>query len=340
MKKRLASTGPHLLVAFSLALCVWPRAASAVPQKGEDPARKIWVDLQERRPASPESAPPHGGKAGRKSSGGAAAARPKYKRVTLPLPRLKAAKSARGRKRKPQVVRDDSAVRTRDRSLGITIWRLRPPTPADAGRDFIHDGGEDWMPVRVSVGTPLAEGDRVRVGIESPEPGYLYVINREVYANGRRGEPALIFPTTRINGGDNRVKAGRLIELPSQQDDRAYFTVRPSRRRPDQVGELLTAIVTAKPLDLDIGPERLRLPEEQVLEWEQRWTVPWELFEQIGGEGTPWTRAEREAGLAASRDLVQDEPLPQSIYHVRTKADAALLVSVSLPFRGARVTPR
>jgi hypothetical protein len=237
-------------------------------------------------------------------------------------------------------VRDNSAVRTRDRSLGITIWRLRPPTPADAGRDFIHDKGQDWVPVRVSVGTPLAEGDRVRIGIESPEPGYLYVINREEYADGSRGRPALIFPTTRIRGGDNRVKAGRLVELPSQQDDVPYFTVRPSGRRPDQVGELLTVIVTAKPLDLDIGPARLRLPEEQVLEWEQRWTGAWELFEQVGGEGTPWTRAEREAGLGGTRDLVQDEPLPQSIYHVRTKADAVLLVSVSLPFRGARVAPR
>lgn len=182
---------------------------------------------------------------------------------------------------------------------------------------------------------PLAEGDRVRVGIESPSPGYLYVINREEYADGSRGQPALIFPTTRIRGGDNRVQAGRLIELPSQQDNVPYFTVRPSRRRPDQVGELLTIVVTARPLALNIGPERQRLPERQVLEWEHRWSGPWELFEQVGGEGSPWTRAEREAGLGASRDLVQDEPLPQSIYHVRTKAAAALLVSVSLPFKRA-----
>jgi hypothetical protein len=333
MKKRLASAGPHLLVAFSLALCILPQAASAVPQQGEDPARKIWVDLQKRRPASPERAPLHGGEAEQKGGDQAATARPRYQRMTRPLPPLKVARPARGRR--PRAGRHDSATPTRDRSLGITIWRLRPSTPADAGRDFIHDSSEDWVPVRVSMGTPLAEGDRVRVSIESPEPGYLYVINREEYANGSRGEPALIFPTTRIRDGDNHVKSGRLVELPSQQDDVPYFTVRPSRRRPDQVGELLTIIVTAQPLALDIGPERLRLPEGQVLEWEQRWVGPWELIEQVGGEGTPWTHAEREAGLGASRELVQDDPLPQSIYRVRTKADATLLVSVSLPFKRA-----
>ena len=61
------------------------------------------------------------------------------------------------------------------------------------------------------------------------EPGalsdraYLYVIDREQYADGTQGEPYLIFPTTRTRGGDNSVKAGRVMEIPSQDDNPPYL---------------------------------------------------------------------------------------------------------------------
>ena len=75
------------------------------------------------------------------------------------------------------------------------------------------------------------------LSFESARAGFLYVIDREQYADGSASEPYLIFPTSRTRGGDNRVEAGRLIEVPDQADRPNYFSVR--RSRPDQVAETL-----------------------------------------------------------------------------------------------------
>ena len=42
--------------------------------------------------------------------------------------------------------------------------------------------------------TPLRDGDRMRLSIEAPWDGYLYVLNREQYADGSTSDPYLIFP--------------------------------------------------------------------------------------------------------------------------------------------------
>jgi hypothetical protein len=73
------------------------------------------------------------------------------------------------------------------------------------------------------------------------------------------GEPVLIFPTTRTRGGDNRVKAGRVIEIPSQDDSPPFFTMRKSRA--DNTGENLIVLVTPAPIaDLEIGEKASTLP--------------------------------------------------------------------------------
>jgi WD40 repeat protein/tetratricopeptide (TPR) repeat protein len=220
--------------------------------------------------------------------------------------------------------------------IGITVWRLRDSVLGDEARMLVHDEASgkqvELTPMRVEAERPLAEGERVRIGIESPSTGYLYVIDREEYANGSLGEPMLIFPTTRTRGGDNRVEAGRVIEIPSQQDDQPYFTVRASRKRPNQVGELLTIIVTQKPLELNIGRSPLRLTHAQMLKWETDWESYTERIEQVAGAGKPWTQAEQEAGRNESRQLEQDEALPQTIYRVLTNPGNPLLVTVPLRY--------
>src|SRR5262245_46314771 len=124
------------------------------------------------------------------------------------------------------------------RQVGVTVWRLRPGLPSDSGarilvqEDFVTT---EWIPERVGVTTGLHAGDRVRMTIESPDPGYLYVIDRERYASGERGAPYLIFPTARTRGGDNRVMGGKLIDIPAQDDRPNFFSLR--HGRPDQVEE-------------------------------------------------------------------------------------------------------
>ncbi len=67
-------------------------------------------------------------------------------------------------------------------------------------------------------------------------------MDQEIYADGSKGEPYLIFPTSRTRGGDNSVKAGRVIEIPAQDDTPPYFTLK--RTRADHVGENVIVLVT------------------------------------------------------------------------------------------------
>jgi hypothetical protein len=224
------------------------------------------------------------------------------------------------------------------RQMGITIWRLRATVSHDSGpRILVQEGAESisWTPQRIASGSELREGDRVRISIESPSTGYLYVIDREQYANGKSGEPYLIFPTTRIRNGDNQVTAGKLIEVPAQEDRPNYFTLRKSN--PGQTGEVLTVVVSEKPLDgMDIGAEAKVLPTEQVDEWQKKWKGQTQRFEMVGGVGRSWTKAEQEAGLDGTRRLTQDDPGPQTVYRVAVPAGQPFFAQIALGYSATK----
>lgn len=215
--------------------------------------------------------------------------------------------------------------------LGITVWRLRPSKAGDAARLLVQDkdATTEWTPERVPVGAPLAAGDRVRLSIESPRAGYLYVVDREQYADGTSGEPFLIFPTSRTRGGENAVAGGRLIDLPSQEDRPPFFTMRPSRA--DQTGERLTILVTEHPLPgLTIGAEPVRLSPAVVADWEAKGAASVERLEMVGGAGRAWSRAEQRAGSDATRLLRQDDPPPQTLFRVVVRQADLVAVNVVL----------
>lgn len=218
--------------------------------------------------------------------------------------------------------------------VGMTIWRLRPAKDADSGvRLLIQEGSRtsEWIPERVQTGTLLRQDDCIRLSFESANEGYLYVIDREQYADKRLGEPYLIFPTTRTRSGDNSAKPGRIIEIPGQEDRPNYLTVRPSRS--NQTGELLSVIVSPQPLE-GIVPESeaQRLSAVQVASWEKKWSTSAERFELASGKGQPWTKAEQEAGASGTRLLAQDEPGPQTIYRIAVREKRPLLFNVRLRY--------
>jgi len=229
--------------------------------------------------------------------------------------------------------------------LGLTIWRLRAATGADMGaRLIVQKEAEtiEFIPERLPANAPLHIGERIRFSFESPQPGYLYVIDREQFADGSMGEPVLIFPTTRTRNGDNQVTAGKLIEIPAQEDQPNYFTLQQSRLGATaQAGEVLTVIVSPKPLEgIAIGSKALTLGGEQVQQWERQWGARTETFDLAGGAGKPWTRVEQEAGAKSTRQLTQEDPEPQTIYRVAVNPGAPLLVKVGLHYGGTRPAPR
>jgi hypothetical protein len=227
-----------------------------------------------------------------------------------------------------------------DTVIGITLWRLRPSRKADTGERIItHDGPEsmEWLPERVASSGRLSEGDRIRMSIEAARSGYLYVMDQEQYADGSKGEPYLIFPTSRTRSGDNAVKAGRVIEIPAQDDSPPYFTLK--RSRGDQVGENVTVLVSPTPIEgLTITDKAQRLSLDTLAAWEKSWGAQAGRLEMANGEGKSWTKQEKEAGADGTRSMKQIEPAPQTLYYRPGVASKdPVLIKVQLQY--ARLVP-
>lgn len=220
--------------------------------------------------------------------------------------------------------------------VGLTIWRLRPASARDSGeRMIVHDDAatKQWTPERISPHTKLNQGDKLRISVEGARKGYLYVINREQYADGSVGEPYLIFPTTRTLSGDNHVDIGRLTEIPAQDDSPPYFTVRKSR--PDHVAEVVSVLVSPTPLEGVVVTDKAQLlSEKQVAEWEAQWSGGVGFLEMDKTVGQTWTREERDAGAANTRALTAEGPAPQLLfYRAAAKASDPLFVRLQLWYR-------
>lgn len=278
--------------------------ASSEPQE-EEQTRMLWnTTFSDQRPEAKKPAA--------QSSGGSAA---------------KSQKPAPARKVQAAAIPDQ----IRDSLVGVTIWRLRTSEAGDdpAVRIGSRTGSEQWTPIRVGADTPMAVGQKVRVSFETARAGYLYVIDREQYADGTFGNPSLIFPTLLTHAGNNQVTAGRFIEIPALDDNPPYFTMQASR--PDQIAELLTVIIAPKQLsELKIGRKPLPVSADQVRVWEQQWGVPVQRLEAVGQAGKPYTKAEKEASIEPSRLLAHEEPLPQTMYRLDANPGAPLLFSIPL----------
>lgn len=241
--------------------------------------------------------------------------------------------SSRARTRKNRK-RPPTEQETSAKSLiGITLWRLRSPetqVSSEKPRSLEHKveiTPSNLVVERVETNTLFREGDLIRIGIEVPHNGFLYVIDREVYSDGSLGDPFLIFPTKDLRGGDNRVYPGRLIEVPAQTDRPPHFTLKRSRK--DQVSDRLTIIVSPFRLAVDTPYPGGRLERSQITKWENLWSSRIEQREAFGGAGKQRTRAEEEAG-ERKRLLARGDPLPQTIFRATVRPGLPLLIALPL----------
>ncbi len=225
-----------------------------------------------------------------------------------------------------------------DTVLGITLWRLRPAAAKDDKEVRLFKHAKDdtkvvqWTPERISVDTPLAIGQRVRLSIESARTGYLYVINRELYADGSMGEPYLIFPTTRLRGGENKVTIGHIVDIPAQEDSPNYFNLDPDRA--DLVGESLSVLITPEPLPgINIGADAIALSRTELAGWEKKWASHVGRLEMEHSVGQAWTKEEKEASAPNGKQLNAASPTPQTLYY-RPDANPTdpMMVSVKLRY--------
>ncbi len=216
--------------------------------------------------------------------------------------------------------------------IGVTIWRLgknaKPAADGQTARMLVLEGGKstEYTPQRVEADTKFEMGDKVRLSFETPRAGYLYVIDREVYADGKLGEPVQIFPTRLSRGGDNRVQPGTIIDIPGQND---AFTLKSDD--PKWRGELLTLIVSPEPLSdmgLPDGPSPISAKLVETLE--EKYLRDSAEYEQDGTAGKNYTKTEKEAGSNGKRQLTQSDPYPQTVYRVKMRAKEPMMINLNL----------
>ncbi len=225
-------------------------------------------------------------------------------------------------------------------TIGVTVWRIGgdgAPAPVAEGQETARllsqksGRSKEYTPVRANADTVFKLGDKVRLSVEVPRTGYLYIVDREMLGVDKGGEyvlgePQQIFPTMKSWAGKNDVWAGRLVDIPGQGD--RFFELKSST--PGYLGEMLTIIFSPTPLkDMTVPAEPAFIASDLVNEMEKRYLSEFGEYEQQGTNGQAYTKTEKAAG-AGTRQLTQSDPFPQTKYRVKMRPTEPMVINVSL----------
>lgn len=257
-----------------------------------------------------------------------------------PIRRRQKAKSTVGKSVKTGKQSETAAGSpTAERVVGVTVWKLRkankPATDDDEARYIVQDykqgaGGSgdstiEFTQERTSFNARFDSGEQVRISLEIPFDGYLYVFDREQYKDNKFSEPYLIFPTRATRGGDNKVSQSDVIEIPGRND--SPFRLQPSRA--DQVAETLTVIISPERLEVPLKDKIWAFPAAQFNEWEQKWSAEADIIDLENGVGRVWTKNEKQAG-EETRKITQDDAPPQTIYRLDAEQNIPVFFNIPL----------
>jgi hypothetical protein len=73
--------------------------------------------------------------------------------------------------------------------------------------------GDNGLAVRTDSARQFRTGEAIRIALEANTDGYLYIFHTE-----NDGEPSMIFPDTRLGGGNNLIRAHVPYEIPSSKE--------------------------------------------------------------------------------------------------------------------------
>jgi hypothetical protein len=134
-------------------------------------------------------------------------------------PPVKASAKRTGGKSAP-TVKDEKAVVAAVKTPGMAgtgaglenAAAASKPRPLGLGYTFFTLG-DNGLAVRTDPSREFRTGEAIRIALESNTDGYLYIFHTE-----NDGEPSMIFPDTRLNGGVNLVRAHVPYEIPSSEE--------------------------------------------------------------------------------------------------------------------------
>lgn len=218
--------------------------------------------------------------------------------------------------------------------IGLTMWRLRPPAKDETGVLFTVDHNDTdarWLAERISTDTALKVGDKVRFGIESSIDGYLYLFNRETFADGTVGRAYRMFPEK--DDDDNLVGPGLLFDMPDQRDEYPYFNVKNKGSKSNYNGELLIVILSPRPLARIAVDQDGFVTDARALEAFEDASVS-DVFEMTERTDKVMTQVEAESacgpvtrgferakkkpgdGCSRAKKLTQADPGPQTLLRI------------------------
>jgi hypothetical protein len=213
---------------------------------------------------------------------------------------------------------------------------------------------------RISDNTPVADGTKIQmmleylayqdeagINLESSRVGYLYVINRVQYPDGKHSAPRLIYPTRHTFKGNSSVLPGKPVMLPAPRE--LWQITRNNGAA--QAYETYIIIVSPEPLKdsqgtalkgNNLGETGLDLSEALVADWVRLWGGG-EIKSHTGPEiGQLFTHREQAASgdpttardtTPLSTDLVKSDPQPQMGFRKAVAPGGKMLITIKLPFR-------
>src|SRR5438105_1788302 len=185
--------------------------------------------------------------------------------------------------------------------------------------------------VRVEPTREFHNGDRIRISLEPNIDGYLYVFHTE-----GDGQPEMIFPDARLEGGENWIEAHVPIDVPStvETDERLkwfQFYGNPAT-------EHLFLVVTREPLaDVPVGDTLMTLcsTNKENCPWHPSVEV-WTRIQQaakaevkvVASNTAGLAQTEKEQ-VATTRGLGLDQTAPQpSVIRMSASSSAPVLVTM------------
>lgn len=231
--------------------------------------------------------------------------------------------------------RDQEYVR-----VGVTIWRYGPsqcpipdcPVPAGGSRGLMDTAAG----VRADDSSAFSTGERVRLALESlSHDGFVYIIDREKFADNTFGDPYLIFPTRNINNGSNYARPGLQIHLPRAQ---GCFCVKSRNLQKGLIADNLIVIISPQPLlsSEEIGDREIPLPIKLAKYISRADREPSQRGALKDGVGLTQTPAELKAGSKGLVDtqatLTQDDLPPQNFYQSLVPRGTAAVFSMYLHY--------
>ena len=246
-------------------------------------------------------------------------------------------------------VANDNAPVAEGLDVGVTLWRLRPAQKADPQnvqepkRIVVRKKGQSeektvmMVPARAESETVFADGDLLKMSIEPPFESYIYIINREQYKDGSYSEPYLIFPEKSDADRNGKGFPGKLVFLPSENDDDKFEVTQLTRDGAEKVAEVFTVVLSRQPIKelppLETSDVPRRIDKQQFEHWQNEWSGRAWKFEKQGSADTSITRVEKTAGAKVGARLTESDPYPQTVYHIERKSTDILLFDVSLKIR-------